>query len=174
MSKENNGESNLKKKYLYFDKLLRIFLIIGIIVISGFIIFNLSNPEPGYTTFGILNSEEEAGNYPTSVRVNENISFYLTVGNYLKRDFSFRIEILKGNNDTLLSSIIPSINSTSHLNTTEIALQHTENWISGVFNVSFSLVGTNQIIIAELWEIDKSSFEEQFINALWLKLNVTS
>ena len=167
-------DPNLKRSYKYFDKLLRIFLIIGIIIISSFIVFNLTNLEPGYTTFGILNSEKEAGNYPTSISVDENVTFFITVGNYLQRDFNFQLEILKGDNETILSATEPSINSDSYLNISSFRLLHNQNWISEELNLSFASIGTNQIIIVELWEVNDTFLREKFTNALWLKLNVTS
>ena len=79
----------LKMNNKYFEKLLKICLIFGILVISGFIIYVILTPEPGYVTFGILNENQEAGEYPTEASVNETISFYLTVENNLDRKFSF-------------------------------------------------------------------------------------
>jgi len=153
--------------YKEFDKILKILLIIGIIIVSGFIIYAVLTPEPGYWYLGILNSDKKAENYPTNAAVDENITFYISVGNYLNRDFSFHIEILKGNNDTVLGSS-PSLNATSFVNSSTITLHHREVWISSAFNVSFSLVGTNQIIIAELWEI------RRFYDVVSLRLNITS
>ncbi|GAH60211.1 unnamed protein product, partial [marine sediment metagenome] len=96
-SKRDNPKTlnSLKKNYKEFDKILKILLIIGIITISGFIIYAFLTPKPGYSYLGILNSEKKAENYPTEAAVNESITFYISVGNYLNRDFSFHIEILK-------------------------------------------------------------------------------
>jgi uncharacterized membrane protein len=154
-----------------FDKLVKISLIIGIVVISGFIIYYLFTPEPGYVTFGILNSDKEAENYPTNATVGENISFYISVGNYLRRDFNFRVEILQGNNDTLLTSS-GSVNASSYFNTSVTSLNHKMQWISEMLNISFPLPGSNQFMIAELKEID-FAFEETFIDILWLRFNIT-
>jgi len=158
--------------YKEFDKILKILLIIGIIVVSGFIIYAVLTPEPGYWYLGILNSDKKAENYPTNAAVDENITFYISVGNYLNRDFSFHIEILKGNNDTILGSS-PSLNATSFVNSSTITLQHREVWISSAFNVSFSQTGMNQIIIAELWEIPSVGIR-RFYDVVYVRLNITS
>ena len=173
MSKLDNTKdlNSLKKNYKEFNKILKILLIIGIIVLSGFIIYAVLTPEPGYTTFGLLNSDKKAENYPTNAARDENITFYVSVGNYLNRDFSFHIEILKGNNDTVLGPF-PSLNATSFVNSSTITLPHNVDWISGAFNVSFSEVGTNQIIIAELWE-NPSVGIRRFYNMVYLRLNIT-
>ena len=42
----------------------------------------------------------------------------------------------------------------------------------GEYNISFSEVGDNQIIIAELWQIKSET--EEFFNILYLRLNITS
>ncbi|MFX1587558.1 MAG: DUF1616 domain-containing protein [Promethearchaeota archaeon] len=172
MSEKFDDRSNIVNEGNQFDKIVKISLIIGIIVISGFIIYYLLTPEPGYVTFGVLNSDKKAENYPTNATVGENISFYISVGNYLRRDFNFRIEILKGDNNTLLTSS-GSINASSYLNTSITNLNHKMQWMSEMFNISFSQPGTNQIMIAELKEVD-ISLEETFIDILWLRFNITS
>jgi len=166
------GKKKVLKSYEEFDKILKILLIIGIIIVSGFIIYAVLTPEPGYWYLGILNSDKQAENYPTNAAVDENITFYISVGNYLNRDFSFHIEILKGNNDTVLGSS-PSLNATSFVNSSTITLQHRVVWISNAFNVSFSQAGTNQIIIAELWEIPSVGIR-RFYDVVFLRLNITS
>lgn len=168
---KKNENHNLKTSNKHFEILLKISLIIGIVVVSGFIIYYILTPEPGYVTFGILNENKEAENYQTEAAVNETISFYVTVENYLNRDFTFRVEILKGNNNTLLSPSIPS-NGTLDYSIGNFTLNHNDNWISEQLNVSFSEVGENQIIITELWQI-KSEIEE-FYNTLYLRLNITN
>ena len=174
MSKRDNIKdlNSLKKNYKEFDKLLKLLLIIGIIVISGFIIYAFLTPEPGYITFGVLNSDKKAENYPTNATIGENVTFYASVGNYLNRDFSFRIEILKGNNETIIRPT-GSLNATSYINSSTIELQHGENWISNAFNVSFSQLGYNQIIIAELWETNIGP-NDKYWEIFWMRLNITS
>ena len=164
--KETNKSS--KKE---FDTLLKICLITGIVIISGFIIYHAFKPEPGYVTFGILNDNQEAENYPTEASINVNISFYLTVENYLDRDFSYQIQIKKGDN---MTSMNPHSGSDGNLNFTigNFTLDEKQSWLSAKLNVSFSEVGENQIIIAELWQIKNSEME--FFNILWLRLNITS
>ena len=174
MSKLDNTKdlNSLKKNYKEFNKILKILLIIGIIIISGFIIYALLTPKPGYWYLGILNSDKKAENYPTEAAVNETITFYISVGNYLNRDFSFHIEILKGDNDTVLGSS-PSIDAKSFLNSSTITLLHSAEWISNAFNVSFSQPGSNQSIIAELWEIPSVGVR-RFYDVVYIRLNVTS
>ncbi len=166
------GKKEVLNSYKEFDKILKILLIIGIMIVSGFIIYAVLTPKPGYWYLGILNSDKKAENYPTNAAVDENITFYISVGNYLNRDFSFHIEILKGNNDTVLGPS-PSLNATSFVNSSTITLPHRVVWISSAFNVSFSQVGTNQIIIAELWEIPSVGIR-RFYDVVYLRLNITS
>jgi len=174
MNRLDSENKNSKKvdQNKQFEKILRISLIIAIVVISGFIVYYLLTPESGYVTFGILNSEKEAENYPTNSTVGQNVSFYISVGNYLKRDFSFRVEILRGDNNTILSPEGSSF-ATSVLNITDTTLKNKIQWTSSMLNVSFSVIGSNQTIIAELWEVDRNFFES-FIMNTWLRLNITS
>ncbi|KKN27793.1 hypothetical protein LCGC14_0860970 [marine sediment metagenome] len=168
--RENHEKNNLKKSYKQFEILLKISLIIGIVIVSGFIIYYILTPEPGYVTFGLLNEDKKAQNYPTSAVVNETIFFYVNVGNYMNRDFSFRVEILKGDNKTVVSSS-GSINATSYFNTSKITLLHNQIWMSEMLNISFSQPGADQRIIVELSEIKNSGIEKFFSN-LYLWLNI--
>ncbi len=168
--RENDEKNNLRKSYKQFEVLLKISLIIGILIVSGFIIYYILTPEPGYVTLGILNEDKKAENYPTTANVNETIFFYVTVGNYMNRDLSFRVEILKGDNKTVVSSS-GSINATSYFNTSKITLVDTNMWMSDMLNISFSQPGAKQRIIIELWEIKNSGIENYFSNLhLWLKI----
>lgn len=165
-----NEKRNLKTSNKHFERLLKVSLIIGIVIVSGFIIYYLLNPEPGFVTFGILNSEKKAENYPINATVGQNITFYVTVENQMKRDFSFRVEILKGDNNTVLTPS-GSFNATSYFNTTETTLSHNQFWMSEMLNTSFSQPGANQSIIAELWEIPSSGVDKFYL-ILYLILNI--
>ncbi len=169
---EREHSNKLEKNYKEFDKFLKLLLIIGIIVISGFIAYAIFTPRPGYITFGLLNSEKKAENYPTITATGENVTFHVSVANYLNQDFSFRLEILKGDNNTIIGPS-PSVNSYSYLNLSTVNLHHGEIWISSSLNVSFSQPGNDQIIIAELWEMDGETIKK-FWEVLTLRLNVTS
>ena len=165
---DEKGRNRQSRKQ--FDSLLKICLIIGVIVVSGFIIYSVFSPEPGYITFGILNENQEAENYPTEASINESISFYLTVENNLAKEFSFSVKIKKGNSNTILSSMGSNGTLEYMINDT---LNYSNIWVSNKLNVSFSQLGANQIIIAELWQIGNSEIEK-FYDILWLRLNITS
>ncbi len=167
---KKNKNNTLKESNRQFETLLKISLIIGIIIVSGFIIYYLLTPEPGYITSGILNRDKKAENYPTEAKVNESIPFYITVGNYMNRDFSFQIQIKKGNNDTLMGPNIPS-NGTLDIIIGNFTLINKENWNSGRINVSFSESGENQRLIVEIWQIENKGVE--FYSNLFIWLNIT-
>ncbi|MFW9900075.1 MAG: hypothetical protein ACFFDY_02165 [Candidatus Thorarchaeota archaeon] len=166
--KKEKNDTKISNKH--FEMVVKISLIIGIIIVSSFIVYYLLNPEPGYVTFGILNENQKAENYQTEAPINETISFYLTVGNYLDREFMFRFKIKKGNNNTVLSST--GSNGTLYKTIGNFTLNPKEFRIYGEYNISFSEEGQNQIIIAELWQI-KHEIEELFI-IHYLRLNITS
>lgn len=152
--------------------IVKISIIIGILVVSGFIIYYILTPEPGFVIFGLLNKEKKAENYPTHAKVNETVSFYVYVENHFNRDFNFKVEILRGDNETILTST-GSIGAESYYNTSKVTLSNNQFWMSEMLNVSFSQPGANQSIIAELWEI-LSSGVDRFYNILYLWLNITA
>jgi len=168
--KQTNIKEDISSR-LEFDKLLKILLIIGIVVISGFILFYVLKPAPGFISFGVLNSEMKLDDYPTELSVEENASIYVFVENHLNREFAFRLEILKGNNETIKSSL-GSENAASYLNVTNVNIDQGIRWTSEMLNVSFEVPGVNSSIIIELWEI-KLDLKEAFYDILWLNLNVT-
>jgi len=169
---KNKVKINQKTSYKHFDILLKISLILGITIVSGFIIYYVLNPEPGYVTFGILNENKRAENYPTKASVNETIFFYVSVGNHLNRDFLFQIRIKKGNNNTILASSTES-NGTLAFIIGNFTLKNKDNWISEQLNISFSEIGKNQLIITELWQITKVNILK-FYNNVYLRLNITA
>ncbi len=162
-------KNDLKISNKHFEIVVKISLIIGIIIVSGFIIYYLLTPEPGSITFGILDEDKRAENYQKVAFVDETISFHLTVGNYLDRDFTFGFKIKKGNNNTVLSS--SGSNGSLYLTLGNFTLNPNESKIYGEYNISFSEAGDDQIIIAELWAI-KNGIEEYF-NIMYLRLNIT-
>ena len=168
MKNKELKNKKLREK-LEFRKLLTILLIIGIIIVSSFIIYNIIKPKPGYIAFGILNSEKSA-EFQKECTVGENVSLCIFIGNHLNRQIDFRLEILKGDNRTYLALNQPS-NGSSYLNFTS-HISNGFNWISNLINVSFSKPGINRLIIAELWVV-KTDFMEYFYNSLYLRLNVT-
>lgn len=167
---KNHEKLDILANRKQFEKIVITSIIIGIVIVTGFIIYYLLTPEPGFVVFGLLNSEGKAENYPTEANVGENISFYVSVENYLNRDFTFKVEILTGDNDTILSSTGYE-NAKSYYNTTQTTKKHGEVWISEMLNVNFTDSGSNQIIITVLWEIIDNSTKE-FYNILWLRLNI--
>jgi len=168
---KNQEELDVSANRKQFEKIVITSIIIGIVIVTGFIIYYILTPEPGFVVFGLLNDQKKAENYPTEAKVGENISFYVSVENYMNKDFTFRVELLKGDNNTILSSTEPAKNATSYYNTTQITLKHSETWISEMLNVTFMFPGSNQIIITELWQ-KFNNYTEKFYSNLFLRLNI--
>ncbi len=172
MSERNKlkEKTELELSYKAFDKILKFTLVFAIVLVSGFIIFYILNPEPGHVSFGVLNENKKAEDYPTSAQIDEEIYFYATVDNHLSTDFTFKLKILKGDNDTLLSST-GSDKAQLYSNSEVVTLTPGGKWMSEKQTISFSQEGNNQIIIVELWEI-KEDGSEEFFNILWIRLNI--
>lgn len=174
MSKKSSIKDRieLEKSKKQFEKIVTVSLIIGIIVVSGFIIYYILNQEPGFITFGILNSEGKAEDFPINVSINEDVDFYVTIDNYLRDNFKFFLKVLKGANS---SSLSPSGSEGAELDfiTTPITLSLNECWISNKLSVSFSEIGSDQLLIVELWQYIGNN-DEKFYDLLWLRLNIVS
>jgi hypothetical protein len=168
-SKPYLKEKGKVKNNSQFEKIVKVSILIGVCVVTGFIIYYSLTPEPGYVYFGVLQDGEELENYTIGAKPGEQFNFSVIVGNYLKRDYEFRVKILKGNNNTILypgpsnGTLIYTFENTTLIN------EHT--WVSNIVNISFITTGSNHIVIIELWEI-KSEIE-YFFNILWIRLNIT-
>jgi len=167
-SKEKN--ETIEASNRQFQKIVRYSLIMGILLISGFIVYYVATPEEGYVGFGILNSDKKAEDYPTTAKVNESIHFYVTVDNFLNEDFTFKLIILKGDNETDLSSK-GSKHAHKCFTTDKKTLKPEKEWITERLSISFEKNGTGQSIIVELWEYNEDNSRE-FYDILWLRIDV--
>ncbi|MFX0073088.1 MAG: DUF1616 domain-containing protein [Candidatus Hermodarchaeota archaeon] len=172
MNKIDNSSEKIDRELSnkQFQKLLKFSLIFGIIIVSGFITYYLLTPEQGYIGFGILNDDKEAEDYPTTARVNESVDFYITVDNYLDRDFTFKLLVFKGDENTELSSK-GSKHANKTFTTVKEKLKPNKEWISEELSVSFAHNGTDQIIIVELWQYYEDNSRE-FWDIVWLRLTI--
>jgi uncharacterized membrane protein len=169
MKQKENAQ--LQSSRMAFDKILKICLIAGIIIVSGFIIYYILTPEPGFVTFGLLNSEQEAGDYRTNASISEDIEFYVVVENHLGFDFTFHLKIYKGDNQTQLSSS-GSENANLNQTTAQVTINNEIRWKSDKLIISFLQIGSNQTIIVELWQMTAGS-PDKFYDITWLRLNIT-
>ena len=69
-------------------------------------------------------------------------------------------------------SSVNGSNGSPYLTLGNFTLEHNNEMTFGDYNISFSEIGANQIVIAELWQI-KNEVEE-FYNIIWLRLNITN
>ena len=175
---KSKKKSTLNNSNKQFEKLLTVCLLFGIIVVGIFVIYYILTPEEGFVMFGYLHQdpstgEWEAENYQVNASVGQEINFSIEVVNYLKRDFTFRVKILKGDNNT--DNLLHSPDSGAILNftTTNITLSHGQLWNSGKLNITFYDIGENQMIIMELWQILAVN-EEAYWDHIWMRLNITA
>ncbi len=171
MVEKNKIVRDLKLSNKHFQKIVTACLLIGIITVFGFVIYYIMTPEEGFVIFGILNENQEAENYPTNATIGENVSFFINVENHMKRDFSFFIKILKGDNTTVLNE--SGGNGEENKTLGPFSLHDGQSWMSDKLNISFWDTEHNRkIIIFELWEGQEATVK--IFNILWLRLNITA
>ncbi|MFX1495771.1 MAG: DUF1616 domain-containing protein [Promethearchaeota archaeon] len=168
---KNQDITEFKKNYKQIQKLVSLFIVVGIIFVSIFIVYYYLNQEPPSVGFGILNEDKKAEDYPTEVAVNEEIDFYVTVDNHLDRKFKFQLEISKGDEDTELSSK-GAKHAELNFTTDKETLEVDEEWMSDKLTISFTEVGDDQLIIVELYEITEDN-DEEFYDIVYLRIDVT-
>lgn len=167
-SSEENGKDNPRE--IKLQKLVKIILILGIIIIIPFIIVVTHNKESPNITIGILNTDKQMGNYPHDVTVGKNISLYFFAESHGFPDLNASVHQIIGNNSIQITqngssngTIIQSVNFT---------LNSSQRWISNELNCSFSTPGNNSAEVFELWVDFGQGF--QFYNLCYIRLNVTS
>jgi uncharacterized membrane protein len=169
MSTENSTINRAEgKKNLV--KITKIILIVGIILTSFFIIYEILNVEPGFVTLGVLNSEKKAENYPTEVSVGEEFTLFISVGNNLATNYTFSVHVFTGDQNTQVSKTTGS-NGTLKEKLSSVTLQPGEEWISNAQKITFYSPGENSMVIFELWKIENS--KETFYDVVFIRLNVT-
>ena len=140
------------KSGLTLDKITKIVLITGIIIISGAMIYTFTKTEEPDLLFFILNENQELKDYQTNSTVGENVSVYAMIENHLGQTENFSVRVYRGNaniSSNVSIGVSENINATYLYNYTYV-LENEQSMISDVINVSFSETGLNKLII-ELW-----------------------
>ena len=77
------------------NKALSIFLILAIVITSGFIIYMSTTPKKGekFTEFYILNTEGKIQDYPEQVSLGTPVEMFVGVVNHEHQLTSYRVEI---------------------------------------------------------------------------------
>lgn len=173
MESKNNKKSILELGNKQFQKIVTACLLIGIIIVSGFVIYYAFTPKEGSISIGLLNENKVVDDFPENLTIGENITFYISIVNNLKRDAEFKIYVLKGNETT--DNRYYHNDSGAELNYTlpPFIIKNGNEWLSEPQNMSFYELGENHMVIVELWEILSDDSEKFWIHD-WFRLNITA
>ncbi len=141
------------KSGLTLEKITKIILIAGIIVISGAMIYTFTKTEEPDLLFFILNENQELKDYQTNSTVGENVSVYAMIENHLGKTEDFSVRVYRGNSNISTNvsiGVSENINATYLFNYT-YTLENEQTKISDMINVTFYESGPDQKIILELW-----------------------
>ncbi len=164
------------KSGLTLEKITKIVLIAGIIIISGAMIYSFTKPEEQDVLFFILNENQELKDFPTNSTVGENVSIYALIENHLGYTENFSVRVYRGNADI---SINDSIGVSENINAAYLynytyTLENEQSMISDMINVSFYETGINQSIIIELWINEDNAWGYYPGYILFLRLSIDS
>ncbi len=137
---------------LSLQKITRIVLLVGIIVVAGAMAYTLTRPEEEDVLFFVLNEDQVMKDFPVNITVDHPVSLHAYVDNHLQRTAEFCVRVYRGGvNFSINSSIGVDGNSNAeYLNNQTRILENEESWTTSMINVSFSSPG-NQTILLELW-----------------------
>ncbi len=149
------------KSGLTLEKITKIVLIAGIIVISGAMIYTFTKPEEQDVLFFILNENQELKDFQTNSTVGENVSVYVLIENHLGYTEDFAVRVYRGNSNistNISIGVSENVNAVYLYNHT-YTLENEKSMISDMINVSFYETGLNQSIIIELWINTENGWE---------------
>ena len=161
-----------KDESLTWTKITRVILIVGILGISGAIIYTLSLPEEEDLLFFLLNENQSMSDYPTNVTVNGSLTFYIYIHNMRLEDHEYQVNCYQGD---LNGTIDPMKSVANNQDFVQIAsqttdLNYTQEWISNPFDIIFQEIGNDQRLVFELW-VNRDGVWE-FIPDYVLTLNI--
>jgi uncharacterized membrane protein len=120
-------------------------LVIISAIVAGYYIYHVFNQKPeGYTTIYLLDENGQALNYPDTLVVNQNHTFYLWVENHEGTTLPCEVQ-LKITNETV--SLFPV--QVEPANTYTKSLANGEKWETQA-NITMNAIGSYTIIF-ELW-----------------------
>lgn len=149
------------------EKITRIVLIIGIISVSGAIIYTLTLPEEEDLLFFVLNEDQALRDYPTNSTVDESLILYTFIQNSLGEPYNFTVNVFLCENTTIIDpqqSLFQNPHAEFYINQSKL-LDNKEEWISNPFSIEFDTPGQNQIIGFELWIYEEGiwTFKSNYI-----------
>ncbi len=161
------------KSGLTLEKMTKIVLIVGIIIISGAMIYTFTKPEEQDVLFFILNENQELKDFPTNSSVGENVSIHALIENHLGYTENFLVRVYRGNTDI---SINKSIGVSENVNADYLynytyTLENEQSLISDMINVTFFETGLNSLII-ELWINSDNGWEYYPNYILFLRISI--
>jgi hypothetical protein len=168
-----DGETEQIKK---FEKFVKVFLIVGILIIIPFMFYTYFRRDNPYLTLFCLNDQMKLGNYPTTVNINESITLYFAVESHWTGDLDIQGRHIVGKNSTVNITSDGSVNGTLILSY-NYTIEDSEEWISDEIITSFSeplYENEHYLIIFELWANLGSSFEFMTDQIVYIRLNATS
>ncbi|QEE15724.1 DUF1616 domain-containing protein [Promethearchaeum syntrophicum] len=149
------------KSGLTLEKITKIVLIAGIIVVSGAMIYTFTKTEEPDLLFFLLNENQEMKDFQTNSTVGENVSIYTFIENQLGYTENFSVRVYRGNSNISINRSIgvsENINASYLFNYT-YTLENEQSIISDMIDVSFIEAGLNQSIILELWTFTENGWD---------------
>ena len=131
------------------EKITRAILLIGIILTSSFIIYDLLRPKEQYILFSLENKYGRLENYPTNISVGEPVEYKFFIINRMNEDINVSVTVHKGDNNTVVSRVKGFENSTILDNIT-LFIKKDENYTSDIISVVFDEAGENMITGVQL------------------------
>lgn len=170
---ENSEPEDQQQENESLEKITRAILIIGIILTSSFIIYDLLRPKEQYILFSLENKDGKLENYPTNVSVGEPVEYRFFIINKMNEDINVSVTVHKGDNSTRVSRINGFENSTIVDNIT-LFIKKDQNYSSDIISVTFDQPGDNMITGVQLNLYNATTNKYEYLEGyvVYLRLKV--
>jgi len=159
---------------LNLTKITRVILIVGILGVTGALIYTVSQPEEEDLLFFLLNENQSMGNYPTNITVNSSLTFYIYIQNMRIEDHEYLIKCYTSAANTTIDPMQSVSNNQDfdQIASQTVDLNYTMEFISDPFDVVFQESGNDQRLVFELWVNRDGTWEFMPNYVLILNLDV--
>jgi uncharacterized membrane protein len=164
---------NREEEHENLEKITRAILLIGIILTSSFILYDILRPREQYILFSLENRDGKLENYPTNISVGVPVEYRFFIINKMNEDINVSVTVHKGDNSTAVSRIKGFENSTIVDNIT-LFIKKDQNYSSDIISVTFDQPGDNMITGVQLNLYNETTNKYEYIEGyvVYLRLKV--
>jgi len=152
------------------ERYVKVILLCSITIIGGFVLYQvLTNRPPPSINFAILNENQQLGNYPNNVSVNEKIYLRYYIRNNHPSISKFSVRTYLANTYSTVS-FTRGVDNATQLEFYNNTINFNENFTSNPIPFTIDKEGISYRICFELWVLNETrwNYLEYSVQYLWI------